>query len=366
MDFTKRREILTPRGYRPREDVPEGGDAISTKHGKPQAPATGGGSGKARDGREGELFVKSFIGKTLGNEIPVQRKAASASVSSTDGSLTIKLQHGVMNMAHASLSQHTPAVQSETATQGTGLSPVSFHGDTIFCIDYQGQPYTPMRPIVENMGLVWAAQSVKLNANKERWGVSMIETPSAGGDQKMLSMPVRKLPAWLNSINPKKVAPELREKIELYQAECDDALWNYWMNGRAFRSPQPFPLTPFPPVKILPKSRRDQLNELVLAKLTDVPPAFVWKTRMSIWAAFNTHFGIPRYNLLPEERMPEAISFLSELQPAPDGKVKRRSSQLSLPVGDVRQTISSLSVLIERAQSILAAFPANMGGGNHD
>lgn len=127
-----------------------------------------------------------------------------------------------------------------------------------------------------------------------------------------------------------------------------------------------FPSPPFPPVKILPKSRRDQLNELVLAKLTDVPPAFVWKTRMSIWAAFNTHFGIPRYNLLPEERMPEAISFLSELQPAPDGKVKRRSSQLSLPVGDVRQTISSLSVLIERAQSILAAFPANMGGGNHD
>lgn len=247
------------------------------------------------------------------------------------------------------------------------LSPVPFLGDIIFCIDYQNRPFTPMRPVVENMGLDWGGQAVKLKANKERWTVVMIATVAQDGvEREMSSMPVRKLPAWLNSINPKKVAPELREKIELYQAECDDALWNYWMNGRAFRSPQPFPLTPFPPVKILPKSRRDQLNELVLAKLTDVPPAFVWKTRMSIWAAFNTHFGIPRYNLLPEERMPEAISFLSELQPAPDGKVKRRSSQLSLPVGDVRQTISSLSVLIERAQSILAAFPANMGGGNHD
>ena len=120
------------------------------------------------------------------------------------------------------------------------LSPVTFHGDTIFCIDYQNQPYTPMKPIVQNMGLDWASQSVKLNANKARWGVVMIATPSEGGEQKMLSMPVRKLPAWLNSINPKKVKPELRERIELYQAECDDALWNYWMNGRAER-PAPAP-----------------------------------------------------------------------------------------------------------------------------
>lgn len=128
------------------------------------------------------------------------------------------------------------------------LSPVTFHGDTIFCIDYRNHPYTPMKPIVENMGLVWAAQSVKLNAHKERWGVSIIEIPSNGGEQEMLCMPVRKLPSYLASINPKKVRPELRPKIELYQNESDDALWNYWMNGRAERvavaaSPDA-PLTP--------------------------------------------------------------------------------------------------------------------------
>ena len=44
------------------------------------------------------------------------------------------------------------------------LSPVEFHGDTIFCIDYQGQPYSPMRPIVENMGLDWSAQAAKFRA----------------------------------------------------------------------------------------------------------------------------------------------------------------------------------------------------------
>ena len=94
-----------------------------------------------------------------------------------------------------------------------------------------------MRPIVENMGLDWGGQAVKLKANRGRWTVEMISTVAQDGvKREMLSMPVRKLPAWLNSINPKKVRPELRAKIELYQAESDDALWNYWINGRAERA----------------------------------------------------------------------------------------------------------------------------------
>ena len=120
------------------------------------------------------------------------------------------------------------------------LSPVTFHGDTIFCIEHQNQPYTPMRPIVENMGLDWKSQSAKLNANKGRWGMVIITTPSKGGDQQALCLPVRKLPAFLASINPRKVRPELRERIELYQAECDDALWDYWTRGKAER-PAPGP-----------------------------------------------------------------------------------------------------------------------------
>lgn len=119
------------------------------------------------------------------------------------------------------------------------LSPLPFHGDTIFCIEYQGQPFTPMKPIVENLGLGWASQSQKLNDNKERWTVTMIVTVAQDGNEReMLCLPVRKLPAYLASINPNKVREELRPKIELYQAESDDALWNYWMNGKAERKPQ--------------------------------------------------------------------------------------------------------------------------------
>ena len=191
------------------------------------------------------------------------------------------------------------------------LSPVTFHGDTIFCIDYQGQPYTPMKPIVENMGLDWQSQAAKFRANKDRWGVVIIATPSNGGEQQSTCLPVRKLPSYLNSINPKKVAPELRAKIELYQAESDDALWNYWMHGRAERpAPQPQPTTDGP----LTPALRAELKAIVDAKLSTAPADVQGKARAEIWTRFNRHFKIAEYAQLPACRMAEARDYLIEMQ----------------------------------------------------
>ena len=53
----------------------------------------------------------------------------------------------------------------------------------------------------------------------------------------MLCLPLRKLSGWLSTISPNKVKPELREKVIAYQNECDDALWDYWNNGIAVRTP---------------------------------------------------------------------------------------------------------------------------------
>lgn len=189
------------------------------------------------------------------------------------------------------------------------LSPVTFHGDTIFCVTIENQPYTAAKSIVENLGLGWASQSQKLNANKERWGVTIIVIPSESGEQQTLCIPVRKLPAFLASINPKKVKPELRERIELYQTECDDALWNYWMNGRAERSAEPSgnseQLTP---------AHRSELKGIVDAKLSTYPASVQGKARSEIWTRFNRHFRIAEYAQLPAERMAEARDYLIELE----------------------------------------------------
>ena len=92
-----------------------------------------------------------------------------------------------------------------------------------------------MKPIATNMGLSWQGQHEKL---AERFASVIREIVTTGGDGKqyaMTCMPLKKLPAWLYSISPNKVAPELREKIIRYQEECDDALWKYWTQGVAER-----------------------------------------------------------------------------------------------------------------------------------
>ncbi|NWC92618.1 MULTISPECIES: phage antirepressor N-terminal domain-containing protein [unclassified Pseudomonas] len=114
------------------------------------------------------------------------------------------------------------------------LMTVPFHGVNLQLVDHEGQPYVPMRPMVEGMGIDWSYQSRKLNASKRRYGVAVIATPSAGGEQESICIPLRKLPGWLGTLEPARMKnPESRKKIEEFQDECDDALWQYWNDGHA-------------------------------------------------------------------------------------------------------------------------------------
>jgi len=113
------------------------------------------------------------------------------------------------------------------------LLAVPFHNETVVLVDHDGEPFVAMRPIVSNMGLSWHGQTEKLN-EKFSSTVREIRTVAEDGKQReMTCLPLRKFPAWLYSINPNKVAPELRDKIIRYQNECDDVLWNYWTKGYA-------------------------------------------------------------------------------------------------------------------------------------
>lgn len=112
------------------------------------------------------------------------------------------------------------------------LIPVKFHDDTIFYTEKDGEMFAPMKPIVENIGLDWKSQYTKLVSAENRWGVVIITIPSKGGNQETICIPFRKLAGFLATINPDKVRPELRDKILLYQNECDDVLNEYWTTGK--------------------------------------------------------------------------------------------------------------------------------------
>lgn len=104
----------------------------------------------------------------------------------------------------------------------------NFHGTTLAIVEHNNEPYVSAKEIVEAIGLKWGAQYVKLNHNRERWGIAKIEIPSEGGKQIAIGLPLRKLPGWLMTIQPNKVPNELRAKIIHYQTECDRVLWEHW------------------------------------------------------------------------------------------------------------------------------------------
>lgn len=113
---------------------------------------------------------------------------------------------------------------------------VPFLGNELIIVDYNGKPYALMKQITENIGLDWRAQRKRIMRNHIlSKGVVMITTPSNGGEQDTLALPLHFLSGWLFGIDTKRVKEHLREKLERYQLECYEVLWQYWTTGVARR-----------------------------------------------------------------------------------------------------------------------------------
>ena len=123
------------------------------------------------------------------------------------------------------------------------LLPVAFHGDTLYLVEHNGEPFSAVKPICDAIGLDWSAQHAKISSMAYRWNCSEVTTVAADGKtREMVCLPVRKLAGWLASISTAKVNPEIRDKLIAYQDECDDALWRYWTEGHASRPSAPAPV----------------------------------------------------------------------------------------------------------------------------
>lgn len=173
---------------------------------------------------------------------------------------------------------------------------VPFHNAELYLIDFNGQPYTAMRPIVENMGLDWKAQLVKI---KQRFNsvVGEITTTGKDGKQyKMLCLPLKKLFGWLMTISPNKVKPELRETVIKYQEECDDVLWDYWAKGKAVN-----------PRKTTPKDRenlRHAVSNLVSRVKINFSDAYIMVQQ---------RFNVDHIDEIPLENLDDAVEYVHGL-----------------------------------------------------
>ncbi|EPK1682136.1 phage antirepressor N-terminal domain-containing protein [Klebsiella aerogenes] len=118
--------------------------------------------------------------------------------------------------------------------EAVNTSYVPFNGQQVLTAVAAGVTYVAMRQIVENIGIDWTGQSVKLRKMKDKFNCRDISMVAADGKiRKHLCLPLKKLNGWLFSINPEKVRADIRDKLIQYQEECFTVLHDYWTKGAA-------------------------------------------------------------------------------------------------------------------------------------
>lgn len=240
---------------------------------------------------------------------------------------------------------------------------VPFHGSELYVVNHNGEPFIPMKPIVEGMGMAWQTQHRKLT-DRFKTGITEMVIPSVGGAQKMLCLALRKLAAWLNTISPNKVKPEIRERVIRYQEECDDVLYEYWTKGQV-TNPRKTSTDERTPL-------RDAINMLVGKRGIMYPEAYSY---------VHQRFNVGHIDQIESAQLPAAIEYVHRL--ALEGELLPKEPQF-LPVAnqftdaelcdlawlwraglDMINACRSVTPLLEVAQHRLAGQFVSIGL-NHD
>jgi len=129
-----------------------------------------------------------------------------------------------------------------------------------------GDVFVAMKPLVESFGIDWSRQNRKILEN-ERYGHMTIPFETNGGVQEMLALNIKHLPAYLNTINTKKVREDLRSTIIAFQDECFIAINNYWNNGIAVNPRMEVPTDPLMAQMMMLKSQMDIQHEMYSRQL---------------------------------------------------------------------------------------------------
>lgn len=225
---------------------------------------------------------------------------------------------------------------SLTLTQQNCTINVPFHGADLYVVNHNGEPYTPMKPIVDGMGMDWMGQYTKL---KQRFakGIEEISIPTAGGIQKMICLALRKLAAWLNTISPNKVKPEIRDNVIRYQEECDDVLYAYWTKGQV-TNPRKTSTDERTPL-------RDAINLLVGKRGIMYPEAYSY---------VHQRFNVGHIDELPAEKLPSVIEYVHRL--ALEGELMQRESLQAPPTRQFTDeelvSLCYLQLWMERSQLV--------------
>lgn len=191
---------------------------------------------------------------------------------------------------------------------------VPFYGNSLFVVEHNGEPYTPMKPIIDGMGMDWASQFTKL---KQRFKTSIVKiTMQLPGDNQrrdIICLALRKLAGWLQTISANKVRPEIREKVIQYQEECDDVLYEYWTKGEVKNPRKKTTVDERTPL-------RDAVNMLVSKRHMMYPEAY---------AMIHQRFNVESIEDLDANQIPDAIEYVHRV--ALEGEFLGKQEELPAP-----------------------------------
>ncbi|MGR5951132.1 phage antirepressor N-terminal domain-containing protein [Raoultella planticola] len=179
--------------------------------------------------------------------------------------------------------------------EAVNTSYVPFNGQQVLTAVAAGVTYVAMRQIVENIGIDWTGQSVKLRKMKDKFNCRDISMVAADGKiRKLLCLPLKKLNGWLFSINPEKVRADIRDKLIQYQEECFTVLHDYWTKGEAKNPRKKTTVDERTPL-------RDAVNMLVSKRHMMYPEAY---------AMIHQRFNVESIEDLDANQIPDAIEYV--------------------------------------------------------
>ncbi|MCF5241913.1 hypothetical protein GIW33_10185 [Pseudomonas syringae] len=200
---------------------------------------------------------------------------------------------------------------------------IPFHSTSLLLVEHDGQPFVPMKPVVEGMGLAWQTQHRKLVSGRFASVITMMVTTGFDGKQyEMACLPLKKLPGWLMSIHASKVRKDLRGRVIAFQDECDDVLWLHWNKAHA-----PVEHTNYTLIgTTIGSDGFHCLSAVIDGKLSRLDKRTKKSARMHIWSQVHKAFSVVSAQDIPAEKLDAARNFVAAY--VLEGKFLPRESAL--------------------------------------
>lgn len=206
---------------------------------------------------------------------------------------------------------------------------VPFHGNNLYVVNYKGQPYVPMKPIVEGMGLTWQSQFEKIKQRFKSTITEIVIVAADGKERNMICLALRKLAGWLHTISPNKVKPEIRDKVIKYQEECDDVLYEYWTTGEVKAKPRKQAKQI---AGRITSEQQEAIKQLVLNRGKALPKDKQAKAMITMWSSLKSHFGCT-YKEIDSDKFTEALSLAARVPL--EGEYLPKQAELPTPKLDI-------------------------------